>query len=137
MAEPDRTRILVISVADTIDRDVVIDLVRGSGCAEAHVVAPVHAPGRLTTARDQLDGILNLLVELEVPATGTIGDKGADPLAVCDAALERWPADEAVLLIDAADDVASWELQIAEHGVLRHGAPITVLPGSADDLAAA
>ncbi len=137
MADTDPARVLLVAATDSIDREIIVEVARRSSVGQARVIATAEEPGRLATARDQLDGILNLLVEFEIPATGTIADKGVDPLNAADAELVTYPADEVIVLVDASDDIAAWEFKVADHGILRHGAPVVVRPGTAEDLTAA
>lgn len=135
MADTVPVRVLLVAATTAVDREVIVGIARRAPFDEVRVIAAAETTP--TTARDQLDGIVDVLVEFEIRATGSIGEQGVDALTAADTALATHPADEVIVLVDAADDIAAWELRVADHGILDRGTPVAVLRGTAQDRTAA
>ncbi len=127
MSDVESPTVLAVVATAHVDEDLWAGLVRRLSPARLRIAVPAHVGGDVRSARRILDTAVNFLVELEVPATGTIGPRGADAIRTADAELADGAIDEAVLILAADEPTADWELQIARDPVLRHGVPIAVI----------
>jgi hypothetical protein len=121
IANPQRaaSRVLVIVTDELSGRDVIDELrrhLRDEGPSEVMVIAPAvektafrHALGDVDSAtaeaRQRLDASLAELRGAGISAMGEVGD--SDPLTAAKDALQRYPADE-VLIVAHAEDQARW-----------------------------